>query len=375
MTDKRNLKIAILGSRGIPAKYGGYETFAENLSKRLVKMGLDVTVFCPSSSEYKRYTYQGVNLRFLFNFEKLLGSVGTLLYDIFSIVRASFSKFSLIYMLGYSSAWACIFPRLFGKKIVINTDGLEWKRSKWSKPIRAYLKLNEFLATKFANELISDSMEIKKYFMIKYHKDSTYITNGAELYVSKNKSLLKKFSLKPFKYYLVVARLEPENNIHVIISGFSSSNSKRKLFIIANVKKTLYFKHIMKLCRKDKRVIFFGPLYDRKELNEIRANAFAYIHGHSVGGTNPSLLESMGCGSTVIAFDVPFNREVLRDNGFFFKDEVELKNVIEKIEKLGKAKIVKIGKRNKEIIRTCYNWEKISEEHCQFFVRLLTRSR
>jgi rhamnosyltransferase len=371
MADKRNLKVAILGSRGIPAKYGGYESFTENLSKNLVKMGLNITVFCPSNNEFKKHIYQGVNLRFLFNFEKLFDAIGTLLYDIFSLIRASFSKFSLIYMLGYSSAWFCIFPRLFGKKIVINTDGLEWKRSKWPKLARIYLKLNEYLATKFANELISDSIEIKKYFIEKYHKDSTYITNGAEVYVSKNKKVLKKFNLKPFEYYLVVARLEPENNLHIIINGFSASNSKKKLFIIANVKKTPYFKYIMKLCRKDKRIVFFGPLYNMKELNEIRANTFAYVHGHSVGGTNPSLLESMGCGSVVIAFDVPFNREVLRENSFFFKNEMELKNVIEKIEKFRKTKITKIGKRNKEIIKKYYSWKKISEEYYRFFTRLL----
>jgi rhamnosyltransferase len=172
---------------------------------------------------------------------------------------------------------------------------------------------------------------------------------------------------------LVVARLEPENNLHVIINGFSASNSKRKLFIIANIKKTPYLKEIMKLCRKDKRIVFFGPLYSMEELNEVRANAFAYVHGHSVGGTNPSLLESMGCGSMVIAFDVPFNREVLRENGFFFKDEIDLKKVIEMLEKLSKKNITYRGKKTREIIKKYYNWDKISKGYFKFFSELLMR--
>ncbi len=368
---KRNLKIVILGSRGIPARYGGYESFTENLSKRLVRMGVNVTVFCPSDSEYKKYTYHGINLRFILNLEKLFGPFGTLLYDILSLIKASFSDFSLIYMLGYSSAWFCIFPRLFGKKVVINTDGLEWKRSKWPKLGRLYLKLNEYLAAKFADELISDSRAIKKYFREKYKRDSTYIPNGAEVFSSKDKKILKKFNLKPFEYYLVVARLEPENNVDKIIKGFSLTKSKKRLLLITNIKPTKYFEKVKELCEKDKRVIFFGPLYNVKELNEVRANAFAYIHGHSVGGTNPSLLESMGCGNLVIAFDVPFNREVLRNNGFFFKNEIELKKIIERLEKLSKREIISIGRKNREIIKKYYNWDKVSKQYFKFFTKLL----
>lgn len=371
--NKKNLKIAILGSRGIPARYGGFETFTEKLSTRLVKMGIDVTVFCPHNLEFKKHTYHGVKLRFIFNFEKFLGPIGTLLYDIFSLTIAALSNFSLIYMLGYGSALFCIIPRVFGKEVIINTDGLEWKRSKWPKLIRRYLKLNEYLSTKFANELISDSIAIKKYFEKKYNKSSIYIPNGADIFFSKNKKILKKFDLKPFEYYLVVARLEPENNIDKIIKGFSLTKSKKKLFLITNIKHTKYFKKVKELCEKDKRIIFFGPLYNSEELNELRANAFAYIHGHSVGGTNPSLLESMGCGSCVIAFDVPFNREVLRNNGFFFKNERELKNIIEKIEKLEKKKISQIGEKNREIIKKYYNWDKIAKEYFKFFTTFSKR--
>lgn len=365
----KNLKVAILGSRGIPARYGGFESFVENLSKRLVKMGLDVTVFCPSYNSYKKHSYKGVKLRFALNLEKYLGAVGTLLFDLLSILKASFLDFSIVYMLGYSSSFFCIIPRLFKKKVIINTDGLEWKRSKWSKFARVYLKLSEWFATKVANLLISDSLAIKDYFKKRYRKNSVFIPNGSKVYFSKNPKILKEFGLKKFGYYLVVARLEPENNIHTIIKGFSLSNSKKKLFIIANIKKTKYFEKIMKLCKKDKRIIFFGPLYDQSKLNEIRANAFAYIHGHSVGGTNPSLLESMGCGSAVIAFDVPFNREVLRNNGLFFKNEIELKNIIEKLEKMSKRKISSIGKKNREIIKKYYNWGKIARAYFELFTR------
>jgi glycosyltransferase involved in cell wall biosynthesis len=369
MNEKGNLNIAILGSRGIPAKYGGFESLTESVGKNLVKMDIDVTVFCPSNQEYKKRTYDGVKLRFLPDFEKLFGSIGTLVYDIFSLIKSTFSDFHLIYMLGYSSALFCIIPRLLGKKIVINTDGLEWKRSKWNYVIRKYLKFSEWFATKIANILISDSLAIKKYYQDVYRKNSVYITNGADIFFSKQPEKLKDFNLEKFGYYLVVARLEPENNIDTIVKGFSSSKSKKKLFLITNIKKSKYFLEIENLVRNDNRIVWFGPMYDRKKLNELRANAFIYLHGHSVGGTNPSLLESMACGSAVIAFNAPFNKEVLRNSEFFFKDEMELKNMIEKVEHFSKAKIMEIGIKNRKIIKNYYNWNEISKEYLKLFIK------
>lgn len=371
MNTMRNLKVAILGSRGIPAKYGGFESFVENLSERLSKMGVDVTVFCPSYNSYKKHLYKGVKLRFALNLEKYLGGAGTLLFDLLSLLKASLLDFSIVYMLGYSSSIFCIIPKIFRKKVIINTDGLEWKRSKWSKFARAYLKFSEWFATKVADVLVSDSLAIKDYYKKRYGKNSVFIPNGSEIYFPRRPETLKEFGLEKFDYYLVVARLEPENNIHTIIKGFSLSNSKKKLFIVTNIKKTKYFKEIMELCKRDERIIFFGPLYERDKLNEIRANAFAYIHGHSVGGTNPSLLESMGCGSVVIAYDVPFNREVLRNKGMFFKNESELKAIIEQLEKLDKMMVRKIGEKNREIIKKCYNWEIISKKYFRLFQRVI----
>jgi glycosyltransferase involved in cell wall biosynthesis len=372
MSDKKELKVAILGSRGIPARYGGYETVVEEISKRLVKMGVDVTVFCPSDNEYKKHDYNGVRLSFVGNFEKRFGPIGMLLYDFLSLLKSSFSNFNIVYMLGYSSALFCIIPRMLGKKVVINTDGLEWKRSKWSKLAKLYLRLNELASTKIANVLISDSLEIKKYFMDKFGVDSAYITNGAYLFYSKNNNIVRKYGLKPMEYYLIVARLEPENNIDTIVKGFVQTNSKKKLLLITNIKKSKYYYKVKNLCEKDRRVVFFGPLYNKEELNEIRANAFAYIHGHSVGGTNPSLLESMACGNFVIAYDVPFNREVLRNSGYFFKDEFELKNCIEKLESMSNRNVIKLGRKNRTTIKKHYSWDKVCLGYINLFKKLVS---
>ncbi len=371
MRVNKKVRLAILGSRGIPARYGGYETVVESISTGLAKMGVDVTVFSPTTNEFKGYVYNGVRLNFVQNLERRLGSVGTLLYDLISLIKSAFLNFDVIYMLGYSSAIFCIIPRIFGKKVVINTDGMEWKRSKWSKFARLYLKRNEIISTKFANVLISDSLEIRKYFIAKYHISPVYISYGTELFYSKNKNIVKKFDLEPFNYYLVVARLEPENNIDAIIRGFSLTKSKKRLVLITNIKKTKYYYQIKRLCEKDSRIRFLGPLYDKNSLNEIRANAFAYIHGHSVGGTNPSLLESMGCGNFIIAFDVSFNREVLRNGGYFFSDEYELKKCMEDLEKMKSSKISKIGIKNRKTIERYYNWRNISLSYFNLFKKLV----
>jgi glycosyltransferase involved in cell wall biosynthesis len=363
----RVLQIAILGSRGIPAKYGGFETFVEKLSEKLVELGVGVAVFCPSDQSYKNHLYKNVNLCFVPNLEKRLKAFGTLLYDALSLLKSSFSNFSIIYMLGYSSSFFCLFPKLFGKKVVINTDGLEWKRSKWNRIARIHLKLSEWFATKVADVLISDSLAIKEYYLKKYGINSVFITNGADNYFSSQPEILREFGLKKFDYYLVVARLEPENNIDMIINGFSSSKTRKKLFLITNLRKTKYYLKIKKLVKKDKRIKWFGPMYDRKKLNEIRANAFSYIHGHSIGGTNPSLLESMGCGSVVTAFDVPFNREVLRNNGFFFKDAISLKKNIENLEGINWKTLKNMRERNREIIKHHYDWNDITRDYFELF--------
>jgi len=330
MSNKK-IRIAILGSRGIPAKYGGFETITQELSTELAKKGFDIFVACETKffkknpyAEYKR-----VKLVY-FPIINSIRTISEVIYDTLSVIWASF-KADVIYMLGYASVIALIIPKLLGKIVIVNVDGLEWKRRKFNMVIRFLLRCFEKLAIKIADYIVVDSHVIRVYYKKNYGVNPIYIPNG----IRENKpypcEVLRKYGLEKNGYYLVVARLEPENNIDLIIKGFRASNSSKKLVIIGKLKKTKYCDKLLKL--KNDKIFFVGGIYNRRLLMSFRRNCYAYIHGHEVGGTNPSLVEALSCGNAIIAFDVPFNREVARDAALYFKNLTTLKDQITFLEK------------------------------------------
>lgn len=365
--------IAIVGSRGIPNRYGGFEKFAEIISTELVRKGNNVYVSCEYTPEPKKSEYNGVSL-FYFPIKppkmNLLRILYEFLYDGYSLLWAS-KNTDYVYMLGYSAAILFFIPKLFGKKLVVNHDGMEWKRSKFSSLVKYLLKLSERISVIWADEFIADSKEIKRYMDDKYNINSIYISYGASEIQKVNWNLkilpecLKGININP-SYYLVVARLEPENNIETIVRGYLKSKTEKPLVIIGDFADPDYENRIKLIissnASKDKRIIFTGGIYDLQLLNMLRQNCSAYIHGHSVGGTNPSLLEAMISKNLIIAHDNEFNREVCGNSGLFFKDIPDLKDKIELIE-ANFPKYLKLKDKAYSRVKREYSWDDITNRY------------
>ena len=325
------MRLGILGTRGIPASYGGFETFAEKLAIGLVRLGHEVTVYCEACQSPMPAEFHGVRLRHIAC--PRLGPLESIVYDLKCLWDAR-TGYDVVYMLGYSAAPFCAIPRLNGAQVWINPDGLEWARAKWNLIGKVYLRLMEWSAVRVADRVIADAAAIAESLATRHgHLPScTVIPYGCE-FVDALPCIdpLADWGLVPESYYLVVCRLEPENHVLEILRAFQKSRSTRELIVVGNHRAET--RYVRELCSvQDPRIRMIGTVYDQQRLICLRAHAFAYVHGHSVGGTNPSLLEAMGCGNLVFAHDNPFNRETLGDCGFFFANPEELTGSINRIE-------------------------------------------
>jgi len=380
MQPKGNSKIAIIGSRGIPAKYGGFETAVEAVAPRLVEKGWNIFLSCEGPrNQSKPAVYKGVNL-FYFPVRPFFRIFYEVLYDVYSLVKSSLVC-DYIYMLGYGAGLFFFIPKIVRKKLVVNVDGLEWKREKFNKLEKSILLTSERAAVAFADVIVADSKEIKKYIEGRYKKKAVYITNGVdapqlekwdERKFSGQGLLKEDMALLPKDYWLAVARLEPENNIHVIVQAFLKSNSNKKLVIIGNFSSKKYQRHVLEILEDDdagERVILTGAIYDMNLLNMLRQNCFAYIHGHSVGGTNPTLLEAMSMKNLVIAHDNEFNREVGGQTTLYFKDAGDLAAKIDEIENEPDS-FARLKDAAYSRVLSNYSWQDIVEEYDKLFAGL-----
>jgi glycosyltransferase involved in cell wall biosynthesis len=357
------MKLAILGTRGIPARYGGFETFAQELSIRLVAKGVDVTVYCPASSTKPDEEYRGVRLKYV----KLprLGPFDQMFWDAECFCHSA-GHFDVVYMLGMGGAFAAWVPRMWGSRVWINTDGVEWRRTKWNLIQRSYVMLVEALSVLFSSRVIADSRAIEDYLHQRYRGVARVSTISYGAYPVRERpdsSTLRELELVPSEYYAVVCRLEPENNVLEIIEGFEASTSRLPLVIVGDVsRQNSYVRQLLQ--HETDRVRFVGTIYDHARLVALRYHSRAYFHGHSVGGTNPSLLEAMACSNLVIAHDNPFNREVLSDAGLYFRSPQDLGSVIASIER---AEIDESTLKRKAFERIIchYRWETIAEAYLQ----------
>ena len=336
-----NKKFAIIGSRGIPSGYGGFETFTQYLSTSLANRGFEVFVSCEYSPKSQQISsYEGVNL-FYFPLKPPHGRFSRIiyefLYDTYSLWWAS-RKADIIYMLGYSASLFFFIPRIFGKRLLVNPDGIEWKRNKFSPFIKLLLKFSERLMVFWTNEIIADSKAIKQYLDDKYGINSYFISYGVEeppeieWDLKKLPDILKN-NVRKKDFWLVVSRLEPENSTKMIVEGYLKSKSLKPLVIIGNFSSNNYKSTIEDFISKSpKKVFLTGGIYDKEVLNMLRQNCFAYIHGHSVGGTNPSLLEIMIMKTIILCLFNPFNKEVCNDSAIYFKDADELCEKMEMVD-------------------------------------------
>ena len=367
---KKELKIAIVGSRGIPGNYGGFETFAERLSVALAKKGYKVSVYCPSAySKINNKYFQGVKRIIIPTIPKK--SIDKPLSSLLACCHLTFSDTDICLFLGVSPVLFSFLPRLFGKRLAVNIDGLEWKRKKWGRVASFYLKFSEKLAGIFCHEVVVDSMAIKEYYEKAYKKNANFIAYGTEIVNYQDTNTLAKYGLEKEGYILQVCRLEPENNTHIVIREFERVKTNLKLAIIGDAPYSgEYVKSLKKT--KDPRIKFLGAIYGY-DYKVLQSNAYCYIHAHEVGGTNPALLEAMGVGNCVIVLDVPFNLEVIGKAGFSFsKKEGDLAYKLQylidnpKIVKEYRQKAVKRVKEN-------YNWDSIINQYESLFIRMANK--
>ena len=360
----RSLRIGILGTRGIPNAYGGFEQFAQYLSAGLVQRGHSVWVYNSSDHPYCGDQWEGVHIIHCRDWESRIGTAGQFVYDYNCLKDAQSRDFDVLLQLGYTSnsIWHGMWP---GKALnVINMDGLEWKRDKYSPLVRKFLVRAEKWAARHGDILVADSLRIRDYIEEKYQRPTVYIPYGAEIPQHYEPAKLYHRGLRQDGYYLVMARMEPENNIEMIIRGWQAWGKKKPLVVVGHTGNS-YGRYLQKVYR-DEQLHFVGAIYEPGVVNALRHYSSLYLHGHSVGGTNPSLLEAMACGCTIAAHDNPFNKEVLGREAGYFSTVEEVSGLFESLpvhEQANRWRWV-----NMEKIRTRYTWDRVIEFYLQLFM-------
>jgi len=361
MTVKKK-KIAIIGIVGIPAEYGGFETLTEYLTKNLSKE-YEITVFCSSkNNDNKIKNYNGAKLKYTF---LNANGVMSILYDIISIFRALMFADTLL-ILGVSGCIILPFIHIFSKKkIIINIDGLEWKREKWNIFSKWFLKLSEKIAVQYADVVVTDNKIIQDYVKNEYKRDSKLIAYGANHVVAESISdeLKIKHSFLKYNYAFKVCRIEPENNIHIILKSFSEYRLLN-LVVVGNWENSNYGKNLKLKYEKIDNIFLLNPIYDQNLLNEFRSNCYVYIHGHSAGGTNPSLVEAMYLGLPIFTYGVKYNRETTKNKALYFYSSNELVDLLKNID----TNILDVIATDMRVIAIKnYTWQIISQKYRQIF--------
>ncbi len=369
------MKIAILGTKGVPNNYGGYEQFAEYISQRLVKRGHVVTVYNPSFHGYQKPEFNGVSIITKFSPEKWMGGAANFVYDFLCLRDALKRDFDIIYEAGYHSValsyWLLGVRKRKGAVLVTNMDGLEYNRSKWNSITKWLIRKLEQIAIRESPYLISDNIGIQKYYRDNFGKGSYFLPYGADPVSAFDETHLTPYAIQPRSYLMLVARLEPENSIETILDGYMTSQSQLPFLVVGN-HKTGYGMHLQEKYR-DERIRFIGGIYQKPVLDSIRHFSAAYFHGHSVGGTNPSLLEAMACECFIIGHDNPFNRNVLYEAALYFKDSAQVTQLLNQLAQLREKHEAEFIAAHRERIRTEYNWDRVVIQHEDLFRELLAK--
>lgn len=362
----KQLKIAIIGSRGIPGNYGGFETFAERLSVGLVARGHKVSVYCAADySGTDDREYQGVKRVLIPTIRSK--SLEKLSNSFLSCLHATVNPYDVILFLGVSPILFSWLGRASGKRLVINIDGLEWKRQKWTRFASKFLETCEALSGVMCHQVVTDSKVLQEYFRKRYGRESTYIAYGADAGLHEDDGSLRKYGLEKDKYLLQVCRLEPENNAHLVIEEYKRVDTGFPLVILGDAPHSDEYKLKLKALA-DPRVKFLGGVYGN-EYNVIRSNPYCYIHGHEVGGTNPALLEALAAGNCVAVLDVPYNLEVIGPAGLAFSKEAgSLSSVLQTL--LQDPQTISIYReRAVDQIKRYYTWDFIITEYENLFLK------
>ena len=369
------LKIAIIGSRGYPIVYSGYETFVKEVSERLVAQNIDVRVYCQKHLFTTRpKTVNGVELIYMPTVQTK--SLNQLVHSFFSMIHVCFSKTDVILVVNAANGPFGLISLLAQKKTLINVDGLEWLRPKWKGLGAAYFKFAAKLATLFYNTIITDAEAMRQVYLNTFKANSTVIAYGANIRHSKNPGLINQFGLTPNEYFLIVGRLIPDNNSDLILEGFKKANSNKKLVIVGDVPYQDAYAQTMKAQASD-QILFLGYITDSEVLAELYHQSYAYLHGHEYGGTNPTMLKAMGYGCAILALDTVFNREMLENGqfGWFFQktsDSVAL--YLQQAENNPQA-VQTLKEKARNGITQKYNWDEVTRAYVTVFKALMTNGK
>lgn len=354
------IKVAIIGTQGVPANYGGFETLAENLIGENCSSDIQYTVFCSSKDlDSERKVFKNAELRYVWLHANGIQSIP---FDIISMLKTVGHGFDVILILGVSGCiFLPVFRLLFPGKIIVNIDGLEHKRAKWGKFARRFLKFSEKMAVKHADVIIADNKAIQDYVFENYKKKAEMIAYGGDQvqrYVTDTETtrILKKYGMKEKEYAISICRIEPENNCHMILDAFAHTYSS--LLFIGNWDLNEYGRSLKKKYASFRNIYMADSVYDLDTLFVLRNKAAYYIHGHSAGGTNPSLVEAMHFSLPILAYGCLYNRETTEGKALYFTDEKELTALI-----LQKPFNSELGKEMKKIADKEYTWEKIAKKY------------
>ena len=366
----KKINISIIGTRGYPYVYSGYETFVKELGERLVNKDCNLTVYCHKGLFDKRpKEIKGIKLVYIPTIEtKILSQP---IHSFFSIIHACFSSADILLVVNSANGPFGLITRIFNKPTVINVDGLEWLRPKWKGLGSVYFKWASKMATLFYDQIINDSEEMRKVYIELFNKDSKVIAYGANIRKSKKPNLINTWNIKYREYYLIVGRLIPDNNADLIIKGFLKSNSNKKLVVVGDVPyNDLYASKIKKI--NDHRLIMTGYVNDPEVLAELYHNCYVYLHGHEFGGTNPTMIKAMAYGCAILALDTSFNNEMLQSDkyGLFFRKDIN--SVTKKINYCEKENLLIDKLRSESIngITKKYDWDSITDKYLNIFYSL-----
>jgi glycosyltransferase involved in cell wall biosynthesis len=354
--------IRILGIRGVPAQHGGFETFADYFSRYLVAKGWNVVVYCQEEGSGDTYESDWEGVRRVHIPVKQTGSKGSIVFDGLAALHASREP-GLVLTLGYNTAFYNLLYRFKGITNLMNMDGIEWKRSKWSKPVQWWFRINEWIACHTANHLIADHPEMKRHLLRTASADKiTVSAYGAESVVNADEALLAPFGLESRRFATLIARPEPENSILESVQAFSSQRRGIKLVVLGNYSPTDPYHQAVKAAASSE-VVFVGAIYDKEVVSALRFHSLFYMHGHTVGGTNPSLLEALGAGNPVVAHDNRFNRWVAGQGARYFRTTAGCDSVISRLlSESGQAELHAMAAASRDRHAKAFQWQHILAE-------------
>jgi glycosyltransferase involved in cell wall biosynthesis len=365
----RSLRLAIIGTRGIPANYGGFETFAQELGTRLVRRGHSVTVYCRRHYfRHARPDFEGVRLVVLPAIRHKY--LDTITHSLLSILHSLHRPFDAVLVCNAANAAFCWLPRLLHRPVVLNVDGLERKRKKWNALARGHYRISEWLAGRAASAVVTDAVTIQDYFRQRYGRETVMIPYGGDMPRRPPGDILARLGVAPNEYYLYVSRLEPENNAHRVVAAFERLRSPRPLLVVGDAPYNRRYIENLRSTR-DPRIRFPGAIYG-DGYRELVSNAFCYIHATEVGGTHPALVENMAAGNLILCLDTPENREVLGDAGLFFPAEPP-EEAAARLQEIEDHSERHAGLRTAaaERARQRYSWDRVTDDYLALFSRLL----